>query len=129
MICRFCGNEIADNAEYCFVCGQRVTAAKPPVQQTQNVPEAPQAESSPLPVAEPASPEDYADVDPVDVQKAGKFTRFVCFLLPLIGAIIYLIRAKQGQTGKKKSVANATMSGICFYLIVAIVAVVMKTMF
>ena len=129
MICRFCGNEIADNAEYCFVCGQRVTADEPPAQQPQNVSEAPQAESSPLPVAEPASPEDYADVDPVDVQKAGKFTRFVCFLLPLIGVIIYLIRAKQGQTGKKKSVANATMSGVCFYLIVAIAAVVMKTMF
>ena len=68
-------------------------------------------------------------MDPADVQKAGRFTRFICFLFPLIGVIIYLIRAKQGQTGKKRSVANATMTGVCFYLILAIAAVVMKTMF
>ena len=128
MICRFCGNEIADNAEYCFVCGQRVTADN--AQPEPPKPEAPvQDEPQVAPVSEPAAPEEYAAVDPADVQKAGKFTRFICFLCPLIGVIIYLIRGKQGQTGKKKSVANATMSGVCFYLIIAIVVVVMKSMF
>ena len=128
MICRFCGNEIADNAEYCFVCGQRAAADAAQ-------PEPPEAEAPAggepqvAPVAEPAAPADYAAVDPADVQKAGRFTRFICFLFPLIGVIIYLIRAKQGQTGKKRSVANATMFGVCFYLILAIAAVVMKTMF
>lgn len=130
MICRFCGNEIADNAEYCFVCGQRIAAdeasAQAPVEPaSEEIP----AEASLLPVAEPAAKEDYADVAPADVQKAGKFTRFVCFLFPLIGLIIYMLHAKKGRTGKKNSVANATMSGVCFYLIVAIAAVVIKTMF
>ncbi len=127
MICKFCGNEIADNAEYCFVCGQRVTPD--PAQPEPARAEAPAEEAQVAPVAAPASPEEYAAVDPLDVQKAGKFTRFVCFICPLIGAVIYMIRAKKGQTGKKKSVANATMSGVCFYLIAAMIAVVMKTMF
>lgn len=128
MICRFCGNEIADNAEYCFVCGQRVVldAAQPEQPET----ETPFAEEPQVaPVSEPASPGEYADVAPADVQKAGKFTRFICFICPLIGVVIYLVCAKKGKTGKKKSVANATMSGVCFYLILAILAVVIKTMF
>lgn len=131
MVCKFCGNEIEENAAFCFVCGQKISAADVQEESTQPEPPAnpPQPEPETLPVAEPASPEEYADVDPVDVQKAGRFTRFVCFVCPLIGALIYLIRAKRGQTGKKRSVANATMSGVCFYLIAAIVFVVMKSMF
>jgi len=128
MICRYCGNEIADNAEYCFVCGQRVASDETPAQPAAQSGPAPEPAAA-LPVAAPASLEEYAAVDPADVQKAGNFTRFVCFLLPFIGVIIYLIRARQGQTGKKRSVANATMSGVCLYLVVAIIAVIGKTMF
>ncbi len=133
MICKFCGNEIEDAAGYCFVCGQKAAAAEAdapaPQDEPVSVPDASAETAQPLPVAAPGDPADYADVNPADVQKAGKFTRFVCFLFPLIGVIIYMIRAKQGQTGKKHSVADATMSGVCLYLIAAIVVVVMKSMF
>lgn len=129
MICKFCGNEIDDHSQFCFVCGQKIDAPAPEAQaQTDALPAEP-ASAETLPVAEPAAAEEYAAVDPKDVQKAGKFTRFICFICPLIGAIIYMIRAKQGETGKKRSVANATMSGVCFYLIIGILFVVKKSMF
>ena len=129
MICKCCGNEIDDHSQFCFVCGQKIDAPVPEAQaQTDALPAEP-ASAETLPVSEPAAAEEYAAVDPKDVQKAGKFTRFICFICPLIGAIIYMIRAKQGETGKKRSVANATMSGVCLYLIIGILFVVKKSMF
>ena len=133
MICKFCGNEIDDNSDFCFVCGQKVTATPDDSDVTANetAADVPQDEAipAPLPVSEPASAQEYADVDPKEVQQAGKFTRFICFICPWIGVIIYLIRAKQGETGKKRSVANATMAGVCLYLVIAIAFVVKKSMF
>ncbi len=29
MICKFCGNEIDDNSDFCFICGQKVEAKEP----------------------------------------------------------------------------------------------------
>ncbi len=129
MICKFCGNEIDDHSQFCFVCGQKIDAPAPEAQAKPDALPAEPAGAETLPVSEPAAAEDYAAVDPKDVQKAGKFTRFICFICPLIGAIIYMIRAKQGETGKKHSVANATMSGVCLYLIIGILLVVKKSMF
>ena len=129
MICKFCGNEIDDHSQFCFVCGQKIDAPAPEAQAKPDALPTEPAGAETLPVAEPAAAEDYAAVDPKDVQKAGKFTRFICFICPLIGAIIYMIRAKQGETGKKHSVANATMSGVCLYLIIGILLVVKKSMF
>lgn len=129
MICKFCGNEIDDHSQFCFVCGQKIDAPAPEAQAKPDALPAEPAGAETLPVAEPAAAEEYAAVDPKDVQKAGKFTRFICFICPLIGAIIYMIRAKQGETGKKHSVANATMSGVCLYLIIGILLVVKKSMF
>ncbi len=129
MICKFCGNEIDDHSQFCFVCGQKIDAPAPEAQAKPDALPAEPAGAETLPVAEPAAAEEYAAVDPKDVQKAGKFTRFICFICPLIGAIIYMIRAKQGETGKKRSVANATMSGVCLYLIIGILLVVKKSMF
>ena len=28
MVCKFCGNEIDDNSDFCFICGQKVEASK-----------------------------------------------------------------------------------------------------
>ncbi len=28
MVCKFCGNEIDDNSDFCFICGQKVEAQK-----------------------------------------------------------------------------------------------------
>lgn len=132
MICRFCGNEIDDNSDFCFVCGQKTGAAPEPEEEpTQDAPDTEIAEETaePLPVSEPADPEEYADVDPVEREKAGRFVRFISFLCPLIGVIIYASYTKKGKIGKKNSVANATMSGVCFYLIIAMIVVVKKSMF
>ena len=131
--CLKCGNALADGAKFCTVCGTTAPAPQSaPAPEAQAKPDALPAEpagAETLPVSEPAAAEEYAAVDPKDVQKAGKFTRFICFICPLIGAIIYMIRAKQGETGKKRSVANATMSGVCLYLIIGILLVVKKSMF
>ncbi len=139
MVCKYCGNEIDDHSEFCFVCGQNIAsqpaddqadAAAAPDTSAQTGETLREADGAqPLPVAEPAAAEDYAAVDPKDVQKAGKFTRFVCFICPLIGAILYMVCAKKGETGKKHSVANATMSGVCFYLVIAILLVIRNSMF
>ena len=129
MICKFCGNEISDNSVFCFVCGQQIAAqpadAAAPAADAPQEPPAPE----PVPVQEPAPAEEYAAVDPKDVQKAGKFIRFLCFICPLLGAILYMVSVKRGETGKKHSIANATMSGVCFYLAVAMLIVIKKSMF
>lgn len=131
MICKFCGNEIDDHSEFCFVCGQKIPAQSGQ-EDLSNEPAAPAADpdaAQVLPVSEPADAEAYANVGPKDVEKAGKFARFISFLCPLIGFILYAVYTKREQTGKKHSIANAAMSGVCFYLIIGILAVVKKSMF
>lgn len=36
MICKFCGNSIEDNSDFCFICGQKVENADPAFQNTQS---------------------------------------------------------------------------------------------
>ncbi len=60
MICKFCGNSIEDNSDFCFICGQKVEAAEPAFQPaTSNdvfsqaaAPEAPVAAAPVAPAAE-----------------------------------------------------------------------------
>ncbi len=72
MICKFCGNVIEDNSDYCFICGQKVVneapayAAEVYSQQPQGAPAQPVA--APAPVAE--QPVYAAPVAPV--QQSGK---------------------------------------------------------
>ena len=132
MICKFCGNEIEKDADFCFVCGQKVAAAteaEEPTQPDAQPDAVADAPAEPLPVSEPADPAAYTEVDPVEREKAGRFARFISFICPLIGVILYAVYTKRGKTGKKHSIANATMSGVCFYLIIAMVIVVKKSMF
>ena len=132
MICRFCGNEIDDDSDFCFVCGQKTGAAPEPDEEATETAaaDAPAEETAePLPVSEPADPAEYADVDPVDREKAGRFARFISFICPLVGLILYAVYTKKGKTGKKNSIANAAMSGVCFYLVIAMIIVVKKSMF
>jgi len=36
MICKFCGNSIEDNSDFCFICGQKVEDAEPAFQNAQS---------------------------------------------------------------------------------------------
>lgn len=63
MVCKFCGNEIDDNSDFCFICGQKVEAKEPayaaaPAANVYTQPEAAPAEESvaeAAPVAEPVA--------------------------------------------------------------------------
>lgn len=68
MICKFCGNSIEDNSDFCFICGQKVENAEPAFQpapsndvfsQAAQAPVAPAAEApaAEAPVAPAAAPE------------------------------------------------------------------------
>ncbi len=89
MICKFCGNSIEDNSDFCFICGQKVEAAEPAFQSASSndvfsqaaAPEAPVAEApaAEAPVAEavaeaPAAPVAEAPAAPVaaPVAEEGK---------------------------------------------------------
>lgn len=76
MICKFCGNVIEDNSDYCFICGQKVVneapayAAEVYSQQPQGAPAQPVYSAAPVapeqPVyAAPAQPVYTAPVAPV----------------------------------------------------------------
>ena len=127
MTCKYCGNEIDDGSDVCFVCGQKIAGEPETEEPAQDAPA--EADAQPIPVSEPADPEEYADVEPADVEKAGKFARFISFVFPLIGWFIYASHRKHGRTGKMNSIANAAWSGVCFYLAIAIVIVVKSSMF
>ncbi len=36
MICKFCGNSIEDNSDFCFICGQKVEAEAAPLQNAES---------------------------------------------------------------------------------------------
>ena len=59
MVCKFCGNEIDDNSDFCFICGQKVEAKEPAYAAA-----APAANVYTQPEAAPAT-EPVADVAPV----------------------------------------------------------------
>lgn len=118
MICKFCGNEIDNGSDFCFICGQKVEAEVPafaaaggedvysqtdaaeaaeaPVEATE---EAVVAEQD-VPVAVEAVPalevpEAPAADDGIKRKKNGKpknpanaFLRFICIVLPCIGQLI-----------------------------------------
>ena len=77
MICKFCGNVIEDNSDFCFICGQKVVAEAPAyaAEVYSQKPEGAPAEVAPeQPVyAAPAQPVYAAPVAPVEEPgKKGK---------------------------------------------------------
>lgn len=75
MICKFCGNVIEDNSDFCFICGQKVVAETPAyaAQVYSQKPEGAPAEVAPeQPVyAAPAEPVYAAPVVPAE-EETGK---------------------------------------------------------
>ncbi len=123
MICKYCGNELDDNAELCFICGHKVD---PVQQEPELVTDDPTAYL--LDDAKDASKEQpdvsadapSAGLTPTSSEvvinkpvKAGKFARFVSFLFALIGLIIYAVKKKNGEEAKANSIANAIGVGLC----------------
>lgn len=70
MICKFCGNEIDDGSDFCYICGQKVEEPVPayaaadvysqPAAAPVEAPAAPAAPAAPVPPVAPAAPEAYA---------------------------------------------------------------------
>lgn len=130
MICKFCGNEIEDGSDFCFICGQKVEAdtAAPAV-----APEAPaQAEAEAAvavaPVEEVAAEVEAAPEAPAVVldpkaakkAKAGKFTKFIAFLFAIIGLIMYNSAKKKGYEEKAIAILNAVMTGLNVKMVIVI---------
>lgn len=77
MICKFCGNSIEDNSDFCFICGQKVEAEAPAFQPaasddvfSQSAAPAPEAVPPVAPVAPVAAP--VAPAVPVEEPKKKK---------------------------------------------------------
>ena len=140
MICKFCGNEIDDNSDFCFICGQKVEAQQvAPVAAQENVysepqaaapvaveaaPEAPVYQAPVAPVAPVAEPEESSKMKKKKAKKvkdpsaASKAARFFSFLIPIIGLILYSKAKKAGNEQKAVAVLNALMTGVCVWLAV-----------
>ncbi|MBQ8504009.1 MAG: hypothetical protein IJ491_07020 [Clostridia bacterium] len=77
MICKFCGNSIEDNSDFCFICGQKVENAEPAFQPAQSNDVFSQAAQAPVaapaaaeaPVAAPVAPAAAPAFSPVPVEE------------------------------------------------------------
>ena len=99
MVCKFCGNTIEDNSEFCFICGNKVIKDEIPAEAvyTQPAPteipvvadEAPVAESQPV----------YAQQVPVYAQQA-----------PIYAQQAYVQQVPEAKKGKKAKKAKSACS-------------------
>lgn len=76
MICKFCGNVIEDNSDFCFICGQKVVADAPAYAAQVYSQKSEGAPAEPVPVA-PAAPAEPVYAPPVvpEEPKAKKFKK------------------------------------------------------
>ena len=147
MICKFCGNEIDDNSDFCFICGQKVEALQvAPVAAEENVYSEPQV-SAPVAVEAAEAPVYQAPVAPVaavaepeetskkkkkkakkvkDPSAASKVVKFFSFLSAIIGLILYNKAKKAGNEQKAVAILNAVMAGVCVKLAVVNVVLLKK---
>ena len=147
MICKFCGNEIDDNSDFCFICGQKVEAQQvAPVAAEENVYSEPQV-SAPVAVEAAEAPVYQAPVAPVaavaepeetskkkkkkakkvkDPSAASKVVKFFSFLSAIIGLILYNKAKKAGNEQKAVAILNAVMAGVCVKLAVVNVVLLKK---
>ena len=139
MICKFCGNEIDDSAEFCFICGQKVSEEatvyvagdNDVYSHSEAVPAEPSNEFSAEPqevtgepyvaLAEPESENERDEfAEAVQELKALKekikgigFERFICFMFAIIGLILYASEKSKGNIEKANALLNALMTGLC----------------
>ena len=141
MTCKFCGNEIPDGSDVCYVCGQSVAeeGGSAPASQNDEVyaqqPEDVAAEAL-YDENQPVQNDNYVDPasQPVasksgkikNPNKVGGFLLFICALFPLIGALVYL--KNKNIPERKVSIANATFIGLNIKLFIIIIICVFKFM-
>ena len=148
MVCKFCGNTIEDNSEFCFICGNKVIKDEIPAEAvyTQPAPaeipvvtaDAPADEAQPVyqpaPVYAQAGTTVYAQqayiqtADPKNEKKAksacSKAMKFFAalfaatFVLQFIPWIWYKKATKAGYEEKAISILNSTMVGLCIFMAV-----------
>ena len=154
MVCKFCGNEIDDNSDFCFICGQKVEAKEPAyaaAAPAANVYTQPEAAPATEPVAEPeavaSAPVSAAAVSQRSKKElkaemkaakkaakdakyaiASRAARFFSFLFALVGLIIYSKAKKEGDEEKAVVILNTFMTGLCVKMGIIIIFMVKKFM-
>ncbi len=139
MICKFCGNEIDDGSDFCFICGQKVEAAAPayaaegaaaPADSQAPVAAAPVAPVAPAAVEEAPAAAETGKKKKKEKNPANGFLRFICVILPvlgqLIGLCVYSSAKKKGNDAKAVAVLNSTMRGLCLWMAVIVVLMFKK---
>lgn len=137
MICKFCGNEIDDGSDFCYICGQKVEApAFANAAESGSVYAAPEAEAALVVQAAAAPVQPQAEAVPEQTaengkkpEKAGKAARFFSFLFALIGLILYRKELKKGNKERAVSILNALMRGLCVKMAIVVIYLGKKYMF
>ncbi len=151
MVCKFCGNTIEDNSEFCFICGNKAIKDEIPAEEvfTQPQPTEVPVVTAEAPAAAPAvdSQAVYTQQAPIYAQqvyvqqvvepnkaKKGKsvcskaakfFAAFfsLTFILQFIPWIWYKNAKKAEYEEKATSILNSIMVGLCIFM--AIICVVL----
>ena len=123
MICKYCGNQIDDNSDFCFICGQKVEQNNDQNSFDETAPADNYAVQSEAVAVMPESPAIFEESLP-DTAKASKFVRVISFIFAIIGLIIYAKKKKNGKEGEAISVLNAVMTGLCVKMGIAIIYLV-----
>lgn len=136
MFCKNCGQQLAEGAAFCPNCGAAVPAEEQPIQaEAQPVPtEAQPTEAQPVqaqqqPYTPPQQP--YAPQQPygqypgygtpqVSQEPASGGLRFLCWLIPLVGIILYFVKKDEKPVYAKQCGVAALVSiimGVVFYFL------------
>lgn len=157
MICKYCGSEIDDGSDFCYICGQKVEAEQTvyasandnvysqPAQSVEETVSQPVAETPiETTVQQPEIQTQPAPVQPeVETKKgkkkkkekvkdpavASKGIKFVAFLFAIIGLILYKKAKKAGYQEKATVILNTLMLGLCIKMAIANVILAKKYLF
>lgn len=127
MFCKNCGQEIAEGAAFCPNCGVTVApAAEQPQQTTYQQPNAGQQPYTP-PYGQPQQP--YQQHPGYGAPQASQETasgglRFLCWLIPLVGIILYFVKKDEKPVYAKQCGVAALVGiimAVVFYIIYFVV--------
>lgn len=127
MFCKNCGQEIAEGAAFCPNCGATVApAAEQPQQATYQQPNAGQQPYTP-PYGQPQQPyQQYPGygAPQVSQEPASGGLRFLCWLIPLVGIILYFVKKDEKPVYAKQCGVAALVGiimAVVFYIIYFVV--------
>lgn len=144
MFCKNCGQQLAEGAAFCPNCGAAVPAEEQPIQaEAQPVPtEAQPTEAQPVqaqqqpytPPQQPFTPpqQPYGQypgygMPQVSQEPASGGLRFLCWLIPLVGIILYFVKkdekpvyAKQCGVAALVSIIMAVVFYIFYFVVIGI---------